>query len=898
MDADEVNIGGASMNRENQENIELVSFSPTSVNQSTLLLSAVAEEDTKKEVLTHLKAEHDMDLLTMVYDRLEDVLKRRSTDNVNEDLLISIIRSGIETHVTENGIKTKPQQDWWTTLLKITTQSHGSMIQKMGKDTRIDSSSLGAMSDQDTIRTGISNEETIRALAEKSSNIRKQEKSSETLIFSSHWQVLVDSISCTLDLLDDNVRSRFVAVSVFLAIQWFIFAFMSLDQFGAESWLFPVIYVLAAAVFSIVAIPLMIPNSRFFQRWWLLLSVATITPWVVFTFIYWNDEYLIRARETNAHSEESKTGNTVFFFYPFLASTAVLLSYFYLAINRDHDFFMNKIHRFSLYTHDSTVWDWYKHPDGNPRGDPRRDVLFGWTGCFNMIGEFFCPRSDLETEDHVESVVFPIRLHVGVIFALMAGLWVYVSEIEFAIEVYDQMTEGLDAANEQLTVAYSYNATEDDLAAMILEYQVALATNGESNNLSPDCLSCYSTASTYVEQTSSQYTTTNTLAGDGVRMGSSRRYLQYFEAHNSKLSKQCEERKKRRYLSNLFVDYVETYTNHKTHEVRQFRMQEYRRRALFSLDDPSRRSLQTSTYAWETEDTAYAQSTGSDPNTWYSDAKDWIDELTDAADGFYYGLLTGSTVGFIYVICSCFIVYKVWRKKTLNFRAGMPTIHLNTEQVSIVYAVRIVGVMLSYPLTGAFLVTSLITGIILALHLPSFWNVVEKYWKLICMYAIYYVGNIVVVRGFILGEILTDWFRIRRLQAFRFWIFSLELFYLPLTVPFGAFRIITWFLCAVFSFLRPDVNVYPRGLEDWDYGHLTLTSSILLQTHREVALEQLLRETWNEHGAETKEEKLRFSQSQRDSIQKKFRGSMSSVDGLDKSLPILNEDEISNSAEI
>ena len=50
--------------------------------------------------------------------------------------------------------------------------------------------------------------------------------------------------------------------------------------------------------------------------------------------------------------------------------------------------------------------------------------------------------------------------------------------------------------------AYSYNATEDDLAAMILEYQVALATNGESNNLSPDCLSCYSTASTYVEQTS------------------------------------------------------------------------------------------------------------------------------------------------------------------------------------------------------------------------------------------------------------------------------------------------------------------------------------------------------------------------------------------------------------
>ena len=52
-----------------------------------------------------------------------------------------------------------------------------------------------------------------------------------------------------------------------------------------------------------------------------------------------------------------------------------------------------------------------------------------------------------------------------------------------------------------------------------------------------------------------------------------------------------------------------------------------------------------------------------EPNTWYSDAKDWIDELTDAADGFYYGLLTGSTVGFIYVICSCFIVYKVWRKK-------------------------------------------------------------------------------------------------------------------------------------------------------------------------------------------------------------------------------------------
>merc|ERR1719216_6390 len=113
-------------------------------------------------------------------------------------------------------------------------------------------------------------------------------------------------------------------------------------------------------------------------------------------------------------------GNAVFFFYPVLCSCVAAVSYVYLLINRtDEDsYFVDKLHRFSIYAHEHRVWDWVKKPKGHPQGDPRRDVKFGWGGCFDMIGEFFCPKSDLEGPEHANSVTYPIRLHVGVIFAL------------------------------------------------------------------------------------------------------------------------------------------------------------------------------------------------------------------------------------------------------------------------------------------------------------------------------------------------------------------------------------------------------------------------------------------------------------------------------------------------
>ncbi len=47
-----------------------------------------------------------------------------------------------------------------------------------------------------------------------------------------------------------------------------------------------------------------------------------------------------------------------------------------------------------------------------------------------------------------------------------------------------------------------------------------------------------------------------------------------------------------------------------------------------------------------------------------------------------------------------------------------------------------------------------------------------------------------------------------------------DFMYLPLAILFGLFRIVMWIVFALFSYARPDINMYPRGLEDWDYGHL------------------------------------------------------------------------------
>ena len=58
--------------------------------------------------------------------------------------------------------------------------------------------------------------------------------------------------------------------------------------------------------------------------------------------------------------------------------------------------------------------------------------------------------------------------------------------------------------------------------------------------------------------------------------------------------------------------------------------------------------------------------------------------------------------------------------------------------------------------------------------------------------------------------------------------------YLPLAIFSGLFRMIFWNLFCILSYFRPDINVYPRGLESYDMGHLTFVATVRLFVEREV----------------------------------------------------------------
>merc|ERR1712039_718077 len=60
-----------------------------------------------------------------------------------------------------------------------------------------------------------------------------------------------------------------------------------------------------------------------------------------------------------------------------------------------------------------------------------------------------------------------------------------------------------------------------------------------------------------------------------------------------------------------------------------------------------------------------------------------------------------------------------------------------------------------------------------------------------------------------------------------------DFMYLPLALSLGIFRILFWLCFALFSYMRPDINMYPRGLEDWDLAHVAFVSTVQMVIDRE-----------------------------------------------------------------
>ena len=103
-------------------------------------------------------------------------------------------------------------------------------------------------------------------------------------------------------------------------------------------------------------------------------------------------------------------------------------------------------------------------------------------------------------------------------------------------------------------------------------------------------------------------------------------------------------------------------------------------------------------------------------------------------------------------------------------------------------------------------------------------------------YALFYFVEYAIVRWLLLDRILTEKngsLKLKWINLFQFVLIMSDIGYFPLALWFGLFRMLFWNLLCILSYFRPDVNVYPRGMETWDMGHTTFVSTVRLFVERE-----------------------------------------------------------------
>ena len=221
--------------------------------------------------------------------------------------------------------------------------------------------------------------------------------------------------------------------------------------------------------------------------------------------------------------------------------------------------------------------------------------------------------------------------------------------------------------------------------------------------------------------------------------------------------------------------------------------------------------------------------------------KDYLLSLFNDFDhlfmGLDYGLVYGNIVGLILSIYAFILLFHVHKYKMLSLlfnKDGMKT-RLFNECNCIIYHVsnstRYISGIVSYLITGYLFIT-IIFSIIIALF-ASGWvtEFMKTSWRWILGYVAYFTLWYFIVQYLIEKRFLTNSdgsIKPHRLNWFNMFLLLNNFAYLPIGILLGIYRIIFWLLFLLFSFLRPDINMYPYNLRDWDVAHLNYYSFLRL----------------------------------------------------------------------
>eukprot|EP01083_Nonionella_stella_P000311 921_1 len=199
-------------------------------------------------------------------------------------------------------------------------------------------------------------------------------------------------------------------------------------------------------------------------------------------------------------------------------------------------------------------------------------------------------------------------------------------------------------------------------------------------------------------------------------------------------------------------------------------------------------------------------------------------------NSFYKGFMVSNVLGLVFGLYGLAIVFKAWNKKMINLRRNTPTFRYSKTLFPMWMTTKFMASFASYMITGSALVAYLFGLFFGVMIYPTFWEYVLKGWQYWTGYLAYLFVEYVIIRYCIHQKIdLLDKYE----NAFNVLLIVSDFMYLPIAITYGILRILIWIGFALLSYVRPDVNIYPRGLEDWDMGHATFVSFIRLLLARE-----------------------------------------------------------------
>eukprot|EP01084_Bolivina_argentea_P288754 495659_1 len=234
--------------------------------------------------------------------------------------------------------------------------------------------------------------------------------------------------------------------------------------------------------------------------------------------------------------------------------------------------------------------------------------------------------------------------------------------------------------------------------------------------------------------------------------------------------------------------------------------------------------------------------------------------IQSMANGFFYGGIAAFFIG----LYSSLITFKAFKKKVYNIKHHKTEYRYNPSMYPRWRTAVFMGSLASYLGFGSLLISTFIALIYGFIAWDQFGQVLKWSYLFIIGYILYYFTVFFLLHYIVFGKIFKSEQRTKYRSYWSTFLMLSDVLFMPLALSSAARRFIIWILFGIFSYMRPDINVFPHGMESLDWGPLSYISTTRIAV--EIELQKIAKDTkitlfGNDEIDENKKYKNKFSAS-------------------------------------